>query len=60
MKVRCKKVVSFYRGLKREQCKRNEKLDGYCYQHHPDEVKKRELHRSKRHDAIPFNMLHRY
>ncbi len=57
---RCKQIIYRYRGLIFHKCLRYSTKDGYCKQHHPDEVKKRELHRQKKHDATPFNMIHRY
>jgi len=41
-------------------CKRFAVKDGFCKQHHPDEVKKREEQRAKKLDATPFNMFTRY
>jgi hypothetical protein len=55
--MKCKKMVSHFRGLLREQCKRNAVKDGYCKQHHPIEVKKRAEQREKRHMATPFGMI---
>lgn len=57
---KCKKIISHFRGLLRDQCKRDAVMDGYCKQHHPDEVKKREEHRGKKLEATPFSMIHRY
>lgn len=53
----CSKVVSHFRGLIREQCKRRAVKDGYCKQHHPNEVKKREDHREKKLAVTPFSMI---
>ncbi len=59
--MKCKKIVGHYRlGLMRKRCERNAIKDGYCWQHHPDEVKKREEHRAKKLEATPFNMIHKY
>ncbi len=59
--AKCKKIVSHFRlGLLRRQCKRNAIKDGFFKQHHPDEVKKRELHSEKKLAATSFNMFHKY
>lgn len=54
---RCKKRVYFYRGLTNYQCKKNAVKDGFCKIHHPDEEKKREMHREKKHVATPFYLI---
>ena len=56
---RCKKTVSSGTlGIIKNQCKRKATKDGYCWQHHPAAVKKREQHAEKKLAATPFYMLH--
>ena len=59
MKERCKAIVhSGNLGIIKTRCLRNATKDGYCWQHHPDAVKKREEHSEKKLAATPFYMLH--
>lgn len=46
----CKESVypAGFRGMIRRQCSRKASKDGYCSQHHPDAVKKREKEVEKR------------
>lgn len=63
MTPKCKKIVwsgPRPQGLTKSQCRRKALENGYCWQHDPIEVKKREEHRAKKHEAVPFNMLHTY
>lgn len=39
------------------QCKRRATKDGYCWQHHPDTVKKREEMAAKKLEATPISWL---
>jgi len=58
--ARCKKWImwtAIYQGGHRRRCKRNSIKDGYCRQHHPDEVKRRETHRSKVLEVTPMSFL---
>ena len=57
----CKKIVHRGRlGLIKYQCTRKAIKDGYCWQHQPDAIKKREEKAEKRLAATPFYMIHRY
>ena len=59
--ARCKKIVHRGRlGLIEYQCRREVNKDGYCWQHHPDAIKKREEKAEKRLVATPFYMIHKY
>ncbi len=46
MKVKCEKEVWW--GWRSRQCQRNAVKDGYCRQHHPEAVKKREAESRER------------
>ncbi len=59
--ARCKKIVHSGRlGLIKRQCTRKANKDGYCWQHHPYAIKKREEKAEKRLAVTPFYMIHRY
>ena len=48
MDERCKKFVSRGTWARQGQCNRNAVKDGYCKQHHPDSVAKRNEESQKR------------
>jgi len=55
----CKKIVSSGRlGLIKSRCLRKATKDGYCWQHHPDAIKKREIHAEKKLAAKPIYMIY--
>lgn len=57
---KCKKVVCSGRlGLLKWKCKREAIKDGYCWQHHPCAVKKREDKSEKRLVAKPFYLINK-
>jgi len=59
MKERCRAIIhSGTLGIIKTQCLRRATKDGYCWQHHPDAVKKREEKAEKRLAAKPFYMIH--
>jgi hypothetical protein len=46
-----------YQGGHMRQCSRKAVKDGYCKQHHPDEVKKRGAHREKKLETTPLSFF---
>jgi hypothetical protein len=58
---KCKKMV--HTGPQRlinYRCNREATKDGFCWQHHPDAVKKREAHRAKVLELTPYTMFTRH
>lgn len=54
----CKEIVhSGNLGILRERCKRMASKGGYCWQHHPEAVKKREEIAEKRLANKPLYMI---
>ena len=59
--MKCRKVVhTGFKGIIQNRCNRNATKNGYCWQHHPDEVKKRWKKAERRLEATPFSMIHHY
>ena len=51
MAEKCKESVYDARGYYSRQCSRDAVKDGYCKQHHPDTIKKKEEARKAKWDA---------
>jgi len=49
--AQCKQMVWSQGTWRRRQCFRDAWKDGYCKQHHPDTVKKRDEERAARYEA---------
>jgi len=48
---------AIYQGGHRRQCARYAIKDGFCRQHHPEEVEKREAHQLKKLEYKPISLL---